>query len=243
MLRAGTCNSLSGSQTIETMKILIVEDVEALARNLETGFSSNGFETSICYSGEDAIREISTMQYDLLILDWMLPQRSGLEVLAHVRRLENWLPVIMLTARDAIEDRVRGLEVGADDYLVKPFAFAELLARVNSLLRRDALNKNAPVLESSGFVLDMQAHSAVRDGVDLDLTAREFELLAYLCRCKGQIVTRQMLISDVWKINARATPMDAVIDVNVSRLRKKADAPFERKVIRTIRGVGYKIEC
>lgn len=183
------------------------------------------------------------MQYDLLILDWMLPQRSGLEVLAHVRRLENWLPVIMLTARDAIEDRVRGLEVGADDYLVKPFAFAELLARVNSLLRRDALNKNAPVLESSGFVLDMQAHSAVRDGVDLDLTAREFELLAYLCRCKGQIVTRQMLISDVWKINARATPMDAVIDVNVSRLRKKADAPFERKVIRTIRGVGYKIEC
>ncbi|MEM7252315.1 MAG: response regulator transcription factor [Pseudomonadota bacterium] len=225
------------------MEILIVEDVEPLARNLKCGFEEHAFQVDLSHSGEDAFFKLSTRRYDLVILDWMLPKRSGLEVLAQVRKLEDWTPVIMLTARDSVDDRVAGLETGADDYLVKPFAFAELLARVNSHLRREALMKSAAILELGELILNIETRSATRDCIELNLTDREFDLLVYLCRRRGQVVTRQMLVSDVWKVNARATPMDAVIDVSINRLRKKVDVPFDRKLIRTIRGLGYKIEC
>jgi len=170
----------------------------------------------------------------------MLPRRSGLEVLSTMRRHGFHTPVLMLTARDAIEDRVRGLDAGADDYLVKPFAFPELLARVRALSRR-ATYDAAEKLSIADLELDVIRRSVTRGGQALDLTAREFELLEYLLRHRDQVVSREMLTRDVWKEAGRHTPLDNVIDVHVARLRRKVDDPFEAKLVHTMRGVGFVV--
>jgi len=225
------------------MKILIVEDMISFAKNLQTGFEHHGFEVEISHTGEDAFFRITSEVYDLIVLDWMLPERDGLETLKQIRSMKNWTPVIMLTAKDTVEDRVKGLEMGADDYLTKPFAFAELLARVNSHLRRKTSYKEPNSFTVGDLFIDTENRTATRQNVNLRLTQKEYEILLYLCRHKEQTITRHMLTRDVWKIETRATPMDSVIDVHINRLRKKVDVPFKSKMIATVRGIGFRLEC
>jgi DNA-binding response OmpR family regulator len=168
----------------------------------------------------------------------MLPGRSGFEILTQIRRNGSQIAVLLLTARDSIEDRVNGLDAGADDYLVKPFAFPELLARCRALLRRGGPER-PPVLSVGDLVLDVASRTVSRRGAPIDLTAREYELLEYLVRSQGAVVSREMLARDVWKETGRATPIDNVIDVHIARLRRKLDDPFERKLLHTVRGVGF----
>jgi len=170
----------------------------------------------------------------------MLPGRDGLQVLSTLRKRGSQTPVLILTARDAIEDRVRGLDSGADDYLVKPFAFPELLARVRARLRRGR-SEQASHLEVADLEVDVTSRKVRRSGRNLELTTREFELLEYLLRHKEQIVSREMLARDIWKETARATPLDNVMDVHINRLRRKVDEPFDRKLIHTVRGVGFVV--
>ena len=170
----------------------------------------------------------------------MLPGRSGFEILTTMRQHGFKMPVLMLTARDAIEDRVRGLDAGADDYLVKPFAFPELLARVRALCRRGGPEIN-PRLQVGDLVVDVVGRSVARGGQALDLTAREFELLEYLVRHRGHVVSREMLTRDVWKEAGRHTPLDNVIDVHLARLRRKVDDQFDQKLVHTVRGVGFVV--
>ena len=183
---------------------------------------------------------MQTESFDLVILDVMLPGRSGFEILAAMRQHGFKTPVLMLTARDAVEDRVRGLDTGADDYLVKPFAFPELLARVRALCRRGA-PETSPRLRVGGSGSGCVGRSVTRGGQTLDLTAREFELLEYLVRHQGHVVSREMLTRDVWKEAGRHTPLDNVIDVHVARLRRKVDDQFEQKLVHTVRGVGFVV--
>jgi DNA-binding response OmpR family regulator len=177
----------------------------------------------------------------LVILDVMLPGRSGIEILSAMRKHGLKTPVLMLTARDAIEDRVRGLDTGADDYLVKPFAFPELLARIRALSRRGSPESSAGRLRIADLELDVIGRSVARAGQTLDLTAREFELLEYLVRHQGHVVSREMLTRDVWKEPGRHTPLDNVIDVHVARLRRKVDDQFPQKLVQTVRGVGFVV--
>lgn len=220
------------------MRILVIEDELKLAKALQEGLEAEEHEVSLAHSGEEGFYVAQTESFDLLILDVMLPRRSGLEILAAMRRHGFHTPVLMLTARDAIEDRVRGLDAGADDYLVKPFAFPELLARVRALSRR-ASHDAAETLRVADLELDVVRRSVTRGGQALDLTVREFELLEYLLRHRDQVVSREMLTRDVWKEAGRHTPLDNVIDVHVARLRRKVDDPFEAKIVHTIRGVGF----
>jgi two-component system, OmpR family, copper resistance phosphate regulon response regulator CusR len=222
------------------VRILVIEDELKLAQALREGLEAEHYEVSLAHTGEEGFYIAQTESFDLLILDVMLPRRSGLEVLSTMRRHGFHTPVLMLTARDAIEDRVRGLDAGADDYLVKPFAFPELLARVRALSRR-ATYDAAEKLSIADLELDVIRRSVTRGGQALDLTAREFELLEYLLRHRDQVVSREMLTRDVWKEAGRHTPLDNVIDVHVARLRRKVDDPFEAKLVHTMRGVGFVV--
>jgi two-component system copper resistance phosphate regulon response regulator CusR len=170
-----------------------------------------------------------------------LPGRSGLEILRQARQNDIRVPVLLLTARDTVDDRVQGLDTGADDYLIKPFAFPELLARIRALLRRGAPPERPPKLSVGNLVLDAPGRSVSRAGSAIDLTAREYELLEYLLRNQGAVVSREMLARDVWKETARATPIDNVIDVHIARLRRKIDDGFDRKLLHTVRGVGFTL--
>jgi two-component system copper resistance phosphate regulon response regulator CusR len=220
------------------MRLLIVEDDVKTADALKTGLDKEGYSTVIATTGEDAYFQLSTSRFDLVLLDWMLPGRSGIEVLRALRGGGLTLPVLILTARDAIEDRVRGLEFGADDYLVKPFAFAELVARIHCLLRRSASNES--LKKSVGDLsVDLEARRVVRASKAVELTPREFDLLVYLIRQAGQVVTRGMLAKDVWGEPNRVTPIDNVIDVHIAHLRQKIDGGQTRKLIHTVRGVGF----
>lgn len=181
---------------------------------------------------------LETQSFDLVILDVMLPGRGGLEILAALRRRGLQTPVLVLTARDSVEDRVQGLDAGGDDYMVKPFAFSELLARARALLRRGTPEKQQ-TLQLADLALDAATRQVTRGGQALDLTVREFELLEYLLRNQGRVVSRDMLVRDIWKEPARQTPLDNVIDVHMARLRRKLDDPFEPKLIQTVRGVGF----
>lgn len=220
------------------MRVLVVEDEVKVARALKQGLERAGFDVALAATGEEGFYLVNAEGFDLVVLDLMLPGRGGLEVLATIRRRGLRTPVLILTARDAIEDRVQGLDSGADDYLVKPFAFPELLARIRALVRR---GRTAPVLRFSyaDIELDVVARTVRRAGRDIDLTAREFALLAYLLDHQEQVVSREMLARDVWKEPSRATPLDNVIDVHMARLRRKIDDPCESKLIQTIRGVGF----
>jgi two-component system copper resistance phosphate regulon response regulator CusR len=217
-------------------RILVVEDESKVARALREGLERQGHQVVIAPTGEEGFFLVNAEEFDLVILDLMLPGRDGLQVLSTLRKRGLETPVLILTARDAIEDRVEGHDKGADDYLVKPFAFPELLARVRALLRR---TEQGPQLRLADLEMDVMTRKAKRRGQYLELTAREFELLEYLLRHKEQVVSREMLARNVWKEPARATPLDNVMDVHINRLRRKVDEPFDRKLIHTVRGVGF----
>ncbi len=220
------------------LRILVVEDEAKVARALGEGLEREKYDVVVAPTGEDGFFLVNAEEFDLVILDLMLPGHDGLQVLATLRKRGLQTPVLILTARDAVEDRVAGLDKGADDYLVKPFAFPELLARVRALLRRGRPEPSQP-LRLADLEMDVIARKAKRAGHPLELTAREFELLEYLLRHKEQIVSREMLARSVWKETARATPLDNVMDVHINRLRRKVDEPFDRKLIHTVRGVGF----
>ena len=222
------------------MRALVIEDEAKVARALNDGLSREGYEVTVARTGEEGYYLLDSGSFDLVVLDLMLPGRDGLEVLATMRSRRRGIPVLIVTARDSVEDRVIGLDAGADDYLVKPFAFAELLARVRALSRRG--RSDAPArLKVSDLELDASTRRVTRGGRTLDLTAREFELLEYLVRNGGRVVSREMLARDVWKETGRATPLDNVIDVHIARLRRKVDEAAEPKLIHTVRGVGFMI--
>ncbi len=222
------------------MNILIIEDEQKIAASIKNGLEGEGYQVDISATGEDGFYLLNTKQYDLLILDLMLPGRNGLDILKALRQKGIKVPVIILTARDAVEDRVEGLDKGADDYLVKPFAMAELSARIRALLRRGA--SELPLrLKLADLELDRVLRKVKRGGKELGLTNREFDLLEYLLRHQNSIVTREMLAKDVWQQTMRATPLDNVIDVHIARLRAKIDEPFDKKLLHTIRGVGFML--
>jgi len=220
------------------MKILVIEDDKKMAQALKKGLESERYDVELAHEGEGGFFLINTRTYDLIVLDLMLPGRDGLEILGAVRARRDKTPVLILTALDAVEDRVAGLDSGADDYLVKPFAFPELLARIRALLRRGG-DDQVYKLKLADLEMDLVRRVVARDGRALSLTGREFELLEYLLRNQGRIVTREMLARDVWKETQRATPLDNVIDVHIARLRKKVDEPFSTKLLHTVRGVGF----
>lgn len=220
------------------MRILVVEDEAKVARALREGLEREKYEVVVAPTGEEGFFLVNAEEFDLVILDLMLPGRDGLQVLSTLRKRGLETPVLILTARDAIEDRVQGLDRGADDYLVKPFAFPELLARVRARLRRGR-TEQPPRLKLADLEMELVTRKARRGGHELQLTGREFELLEYLLRHKEQVVSREMLAREVWKETARGTPLDNVMDVHINRLRHKVDELFDRKLIHTVRGVGF----
>jgi two-component system, OmpR family, copper resistance phosphate regulon response regulator CusR len=220
------------------VRVLIVEDERKLAQVLVNALESEHYDVVTAATGDDGLTRATIEAFDVIVLDLMLPGRGGLDILKTLRQRHIHTPVLILTARDGVDDRVLGLDCGADDYLVKPFALSELLARLRALLRRgrapDVLFLNAADLE-----LDLATRRVVRAERLLDLTTREFELLEYLLRHEGRLVSREMLARDVWKEPRRATPLDNVIDVQMTRLRRKVDGEDRARLIHTVRGVGF----
>jgi two-component system copper resistance phosphate regulon response regulator CusR len=222
------------------LRVLVIEDETKVAQALRQGLEGEQYDVTIAHSGEDGFFRASSEPFDVVLLDVMLPGRDGLEILRTLRSQGMRSPVLMLTARDGVDDRVRGLDSGADDYLIKPFAFPELLARMRVLLRRGR-QADQTRLAIADLELDLVTRHAARAGRDLDLTAREFDVLAFLLRHAGQLVSRDMLAQDVWKELGRATPLDNVIDVHMTRIRKKVDTDSPVKLIHTVRGVGFTL--
>lgn len=220
------------------MRVLIVEDDAKVARALSEGLGAEGYETRVARTGEDGFFLANRERFDLIVLDLMLPGRNGLEILQTLRQRDIHTQVLVLTARDSVEDRVAGLDAGADDYLIKPFAFPELLARVRALLRRGR-PEHALRLKLSDLEVDVMTRSVTRAGHSVELTGREYELLEYLVRHQGQLVSREMLAAEVWREPDRGTPIDNVIDVHIARLRKKVDTGSPVRLIHTVRGVGF----
>jgi DNA-binding response OmpR family regulator len=224
------------------LRVLVVEDERKVAKALQEGLERESYSVAVAHTGEDGFFRANSEQFDLIILDVMLPGRSGIEVLSALQRQEPRVPVLLLTARDSVEDRVLGLDAGADDYLVKPFAFPELLARVRALLRRGRVEP-AATLRLQDLTMDLITRTVKRGSRPIELTAREFELLEYLLRHQGQIVSREMLSRDVWKETVRHSPLDNVIDVHMVRLRRKVDEGSPVKLLHTVRGVGIVLKA
>lgn len=220
------------------MHVLVIEDEPKVAEALREGLEAEHYEVRVAHTGEDGFYEASARTFDFIVLDLMLPGRNGIDILRTLRRQGVQTPVLVLTAKDAVEDRVMGLDSGADDYLVKPFAFSELLARIRALLRRGRPDEVLR-FKCADLELDLTTRTAMRHEEALDLTPREFELLEYLLRHQGHVVSREMLARDVWEQTERATPIDNVIDVQIARLRRKVDDPYEPPLIHTVRGVGF----
>lgn len=223
------------------MKLLIVEDEPKTGQSLRKGLTEAGFLVELATDGLSGQTRAVSGEHDLVILDVMLPGRDGWQVLAAMREAGLQQPVLFLTARDAIEDRVQGLELGADDYLVKPFAFAELLARVRTLLRRGSPMPQDTVLEAVDLRLDLLSRRVERNGQRIDLTSKEFALLELLLRSRGEVLPKALIASRVWGINFDSETN--VIEVAIRRLRAKVDDAFQPKLIHTIRGIGYVLEC
>ena len=221
------------------MKILIVEDEPKTAAYLKQGLEESGFVIDTVDDGDDAANLGLTGLHDLIILDVMMPHRDGWTIVSELRGKGIRTPVLFLTARDAVQDRVKGLELGADDYLVKPFAFSELLARVRSLLRRGPI-RSSTVLKVADLEIDLARHRATRGGQLLDLTRKEFMLLSLLMRRTGEVLPRTQIAELVWDINFDSD--SNFVEVHIRRLRAKMDTPFQRALIHTVRGVGYVLE-
>lgn len=222
------------------MRVLLIEDKRKTAAFLAKGLQEDGLTVEVAHDGETGLELARASRHDLLIVDVMLPKKDGWAVVAELRKSGVRTPILFLTARDSVRDRVKGLELGADDYLVKPFAFSELLARVHSLLRR-APEQQTEGLQIDDLEIDTVRHKATRSGTALNLTAKEFLLLAHLVRCAGKVVSRGEIAQQVWDINF-ATNTN-VVDVMVRRLRAKVDDPFKTKLIHTVRGAGYAIKA
>jgi DNA-binding response OmpR family regulator len=220
---------------------LLIEDEAKTAHAVSNGLKAEGFAPAWAATGEDGFFLLSNEHFDAVVLDWMLPGRSGLEILKAVRAKDSKTPVLLLTARDALEYRVAGLDCGADDYLVKPFALAELAARLRALLRRATSDSSieATHWQIADLEVDLTVRRVSRAGRVIDLTPREFDLLVQLLREAGRIVSRETLAREVWQEVRRATPLDNVIDVHIARLRRKIDDGFSSRLIHTVRGVGF----
>lgn len=222
------------------MNILLIEDDTKTAQALSKGLRQEGNRITICHNGNDGLHQLTQPVWDLIILDWMLPGMDGIHLLKCIQKLKIRIPTLLLTARDTVEDRVLGLDSGADDYLVKPFAFAELLARIRALARRSALPAGIEI-RISDLYIDLVARRAWRAGGEIFLTPREFDLLVCLARFREQTVSRKMLVQDVWRECNRFSSLDNVIDVHVARLRKKVDGESNHRLIHTVRGIGYVV--
>ena len=222
------------------MQILLIEDEKKTAAYLAKGLGEAGFKVTTASDGEAGLDLALAMTFDLFIIDIMLPKRDGWSIVATLKRKEIRTPILLLTARDSVRDRVKGLELGADDYLVKPFAFSELLARVRSVLRRSSVEQPRAHLRIHDLEIDTRKHKACRSGTPLHLTSKEFLLLAHLVRRAGEVVSRNEIANQIWDIDF---PINTnVVDVMVRRLRAKVDDPFKEKLVRTIRGVGYVLK-
>jgi DNA-binding response OmpR family regulator len=222
------------------VRILVVEDERKIAKALKEGLEGEGYEVAVTHAANDAFFRITTENFDLVILDLTLPDRDGLEILQNFRKLGLEIRVLVLTARATLQDRLDGLNAGADDYLTKPFAFAEFLARVRALLRRGR-PAGLLSLETANLTMDLSTRRVSRGGRNLELTGKEFELLEYLLRNQGDVVLRETLARDVWKDSDASTTLNNVIDVHIARLRRKIDGDHEVKLIHTIRGAGFML--
>ena len=222
-------------------RILVIEDEPKVVQVLKQALEEEEYVVTTALTGEEGFFLASTETFDVVVLDLMLPGRSGLDILAALRRNDERTMVLILTARDTVEDRILGLDSGADDYMVKPFALSELLARIRVLLRRGRTEQDFH-LQIADLELDLVTREVRRGDRPIDLTAKEFDLLAYLLRHQGRFVSREMIAREVWKETVRATPLDNVIDVHLMRLRKKIDQDTGEKLIHTIRGVGFIIK-
>ncbi len=221
------------------MRLLVIEDDAKTAAYLRQGLSEHSFIVDTMAGGDDGLHAALTSRYDLIILDILLPQRDGWSVLTELRRHEVQASILMLTAQDAVPDRVKGLELGADDYLVKPFAFSELLARVRALLRHGQ-PRQPEMYHLADLQVDVLRHRAQRGGIKLDLTPQEFALLSLLVRHAGEVLSRTLIAEQVWDMNFHSDTN--VVDVAIRRLRRKVDEPFDTRLIHTIRAVGYVLE-
>lgn len=222
------------------MRILIVDDERKAADYLHRGLAESGYVVDVALNGDDGLALALSEYYDLIVLDVMMPGRDGWSVLSSLRRAGRQTPVLFVTAKDGVEDRVKGLEGGADDYLVKPFAFSELLARIRSILRRGP-TRQQETLNAADLELDIPRHRASRGGQRIDLTPKEFALLSLLVRRRGEVLSRTLISELVWEMNFDSDTN--VVDVAVRRLRSKVDDPFDVKLIRTVRGVGYVLDA
>ena len=238
MCAVGDPNRMSTSTA--PARVLVVEDEQKVAHALREGLEGEEYEVVVEHSGEGAFFRLNTEAFEVILLDLTLPGRDGLQILRTLRERGDKTPVLVLTARDTLDDRVKGLDSGADDYLVKPFAFEEVLARIRALLRRGRVSEPLR-LHVSDLDLDIVTRKVARGGRPVDLTVREFELLEYLLRHQGQTVSRGTLARDVWNETARSTSLDNVIDVHIARLRRKVDLEQGVKLIHTIRGVGFMV--
>lgn len=218
------------------MRILVIEDEKKSALHLEKGLRESEYDVDVAEQGDQGLKMALKHDYDLIILDVMLPGRDGWSVMSELRHAGKQTPVLFLTARDTVEDRVKGLELGADDYLVKPFAFSELLARVRSVLRRIP-QRQPELVKIADLELDLFKHRAARAGKKLDLTPKEFSLLSLLARRSGEVLSRNTIAQQVWDMTFDTDTN--VVDVHVRRLRSKLDDPYDHKLIHTVRGVGY----
>jgi two-component system OmpR family response regulator len=222
------------------MRVLVVEDEVKIARAIRRGLEHEGYATDVVATGEEAILRATEQDYDAVVLDVKIPAPDGFAVCRQMRARNRWAPVLMLTARDSVEDRIRGLDAGADDYLVKPFSFGELLARLRALLRRAPAERPA-TLRVGDVTLDPSAHVVTRAGQPVELSAREFALLEFLMRHAGQVLTRTAMLEHVW--DYRYDGDSNVVDVYIGYLRRKLEEPFGAALIRTVRGVGYILDA
>jgi DNA-binding response OmpR family regulator len=223
------------------MRVLLIEDDRRLAASIQRGLGESGLAVDLAYDGDDGIAAALSAPYDVLVMDVMLPGTDGLSVSRQLRQQKVSTPILMLTARDAVDDRVSGLEAGADDYMVKPFAVVELLARVRALARRGARSANGSgKLRAGDLTLDVSRHSAVRDDVEIELTVKEFQLLELMLRHQGQVLTRSQILDHVWAYDRDFS--SNVVDIYVHYLRNKVDKGFDKQLIHTVRGVGYTLK-
>jgi two-component system OmpR family response regulator len=235
----GTARKVSRVES-KTVRVLIVEDNKEMGSSLLRGFREQGMEPFLATTGLEALARLAKESFDVVVLDGMLPDRDGLEIVRHVRAKGLTTPVLFLTARSSVEDRVAGLDAGADDYLVKPFSFAELSARLRALVRRGGESTTA-IIEIDDLRLDLHSRLVSRGGKPIELSEMQFQLLAYLARHQGEVVSRKMILDHVWDPSTEG--LSNVVDVYINRLRNKIDRDFEKPLIHTLRGVGYVLKA